>query len=586
MAYLADHSKVRLVPMPMSTFCVMKPDCKKQRINPSYRINIYAITPSHPLGVKPSGNALLSNVDHIKETHRKLLGDFARFPEELLVELLSYITEPQDLKNLGLCSRILYAYTYSEEHWRSLYLKEYERLEKMGKKDIAPFGSRKWRGSWRRSVLAIDTESLVQTNSLVFSDLLYRPYQCSTIDYTTLFKNVIDHERRSHELGRTLNSLFGVERFQEGSLTLEDFRNNYIDKPFILQEERGSNRWPKWDFDELHTKFSAEKFRQEAVQWNLSKYLDYAKNNCDESPLYLFDCKGDAMKRLSKEYEAPLIFKDDAFKLFQCDEVHCRPDHRWLIAGPARSGSTFHKDPNQTSAWNAVLTGMKLWVMLPPEVQVPGVSTDKEEEEVTAPIGTAEWILSGFYNDAVRLAEQGKCLITVTFPGECIYVPSGWWHSVINLTDCVAITENFVPEPLIIKVLSFLKYKPTQISGFHLKDFRKSVGAFLKRIDAKGSSNDSEDHILALRNFMHASKSNEFDNEDCGVKFESHIYVPVYEFFVALLTRSRHKDAAQQALEKLTKQEQLNSSEEVTESELWTELKKGSDNVFSFGFFE
>ena len=24
-----------------------------------------------------------------------------------------------------------------------------------------------------------------------------------------------------------------------------------------------------------------------------------------------------------------------------------RPDYRWLIVGPARSGSSFHKDPNQ-----------------------------------------------------------------------------------------------------------------------------------------------------------------------------------------------------------------------------------------------
>ena len=49
-----------------------------------------------------------------------------------------------------------------------------------------------------------------------------------------------------------------------------------------------------------------------------------------------------------------------------------RPDHRWLIWGPARSGSTFHKDPNATSAWNAVVRGRKRWILYPPSAQPPG----------------------------------------------------------------------------------------------------------------------------------------------------------------------------------------------------------------------
>lgn len=87
--------------------------------------------------------------------------------------------------------------------------------------------------------------------------------------------------------------------------------------------------------------------------------------NEDESPLYLFD-KGFAEKMNihighntdAAAYWPPECFGSDLFELLG-DE---RPAHRWLIIGPQRSGSTFHKDPNGTSAWNAVLEGSKYWI--------------------------------------------------------------------------------------------------------------------------------------------------------------------------------------------------------------------------------
>jgi hypothetical protein len=36
-----------------------------------------------------------------------------------------------------------------------------------------------------------------------------------------------------------------------------------------------------------------------------------------------------------------------------------RPDYKWLIVGPPRSGSSFHVDPNANFAWNATIQGRK-----------------------------------------------------------------------------------------------------------------------------------------------------------------------------------------------------------------------------------
>ncbi len=70
--------------------------------------------------------------------------------------------------------------------------------------------------------------------------------------------------------------------------------------------------------------------------------------------------------------QVPKYFDEDLFSVL--GEAG-RPDFRWLIMGPPRSGSTFHKDPNATSAWNAVVTGSKKWIMYPPSALPPGQAT-------------------------------------------------------------------------------------------------------------------------------------------------------------------------------------------------------------------
>ena len=43
------------------------------------------------------------------------------------------------------------------------------------------------------------------------------------------------------------------------------------------------------------------------------------------------------------------------------------------------------------SAWNAVITGRKKWILYPPECTPPGVYPTKDGSEVTSPLSLVEW---------------------------------------------------------------------------------------------------------------------------------------------------------------------------------------------------
>jgi hypothetical protein len=262
-----------------------------------------------------------------------------------------------------------------------------------------------------------------------------------------------------------------------------EFSAKWADKPFILTEP--VKQWPiygNWTTSSILDLYRQVKFRAEAVDWDLETYVNYMQNNNDESPLYLFDRSFAEKMKLTigkgseSTYWAPDCFGSDLFMLLGSD----RPDHRWLIMGPSRSGSTFHKDPNGTSAWNAVLTGAKYWLMFPSAPNIPpppGVILSEDASEITSPLSIAEYLLS--FHEIARITPG--CREGICYQGEVLHVPSGWFHLVLNLEDSIAITQNFVPERKLADVLRFLRDSPDQISGFK-DDVQDAYGLFVERL--------------------------------------------------------------------------------------------------------
>lgn len=282
------------------------------------------------------------------------------------------------------------------------------------------------------------------------SDALYRPYLCAHTDVS----------RYASQIPATNM----ISRLSDLSRT--EFQTHWVDKPFILTQP--VTKWPiyeSWTREHLLERYKDVVFRAEAVDWPLSVYAEYMDDNNDESPLYLFDRRFVEKMNLSTgtggDFWAPECFGDDLFAVLG-DQ---RPDSRWLIIGPERSGSTFHKDPNATSAWNAVVRGSKYWIMFPGRPGLPsppGVFVSADQSEVTSPLSIAEWLLC-FHQEA---RESPGCKEGICHTGEVLHVPSGWWHLVVNIEPSIAITQNFVPEAHLSGVLRFLRDRPDQVSGF------------------------------------------------------------------------------------------------------------------------
>lgn len=556
------------------------PESKRRKTYPNNPRNaaISMVSSQHPLNVRPLGNRYLENEPSDGPTREELMGDFSLFPEELLLELFSYVDSAESLKNLSHTSRVLYAYLYDEELWKKHYTTKTQSLERQG---LEPPRIH-WRGLWRRSILGIDAQYEANPKipgNLLCSDTLFRPFQCSQVDYASIFKKVIKEEVLYHRDSLATQIPLDqdlpegrIPRLPESYLTQDVFDKSWTNKPFILTNS-DSSRWPHWDLAALLERFADVKFRQEAVQWPLSLYSQYLADNRDESPLYLFDCNSKAMQTLKSEYIVPEIFQNDAFKVFE----KCRPDHAWLIIGSQRSGSTFHKDPNCTLAWNAALVGRKLWIMLPPEIVPPGVSTDDDESEVTSPVGIAEWVLSGFYNDCVK---NTSAQIGITFPGECMYVPCGWWHMVINLDDSVALTQNFVPLVRLGNALNFMKNKKKQVSGFRPAEVKHALDEIL------ASCKDEEDAEAIrkwIRKFDELNLQENLQNEDCGELMECELPpMPILELFKLLLAKNGKDVELARGLEDLAKLEKAELAKLTGKSETWTKLTEAP--LFSFGF--
>lgn len=257
----------------------------------------------------------------------------------------------------------------------------------------------------------------------VYSDILFQSWLCASLKMKPEWLSRNNIPRRSN-------------------LSVEEFVKEFEEpnKPVIitdaLKDWHAVDSWTRGHLLELSGK---AEFAAGPVNLTLERYFKYADNVVEERPLYIFDPQfGEKAADLKEDYSVPKYFQEDLFSVLGAE----RPDFRWLIIGPTRSGSSWHIDPNSTSAWNAVISGAKKWILYPPDEVPPGVIPSPDGADVATSVSLMEWFMN-FYEEAVG-GTRPRPMEAICGAGELMFVPRGWWHMVVNIEESIAITQNFV----------------------------------------------------------------------------------------------------------------------------------------------
>lgn len=492
------------------------------------------MTGRHPHGVEPSGNMLLRE-DGGRGFRRERLGPYLAVLSDCVILACVQYLETASLLALCTTSIGLRAFASFEELWKGIGL----QLLESGRRLVF------CNGSWKTSVLGRPCDKArVPRRLSLYSDLLYQPFRWVHELPAPAFTRLLpaDNVRRV-SVESTSRAEF-AETFESGS-----------GRPAILEDTGFAKVAAEPIWDELKLRFGERLVHAGGINWPLSAYLAYAAENCDEEPLYVFD------KDVPDELRRGLDFFDDD-DLFRYCKV--RPDFNWLLIGGPRTGSSWHVDPNGTSAWNAVIRGAKAWLFLPPHVTPPGVHPSPDGLEIVAPRSSAEW-LANFLANTLRLRELS---VARAHPGDVVFVPRGWWHMVINLdSHNVALTRNFCSPYGLKHTLHLLRTKPFLVSGLS-----RSAKHLLETPGASQRGNIDDKTLLGACFLDHLTSQLKQHRPDLLTRVEAQLQQPSSLW-------ARVKRPLQ------TCQNSSNCRQEKIQRPIVASGDTVSSSLFSFGFF-
>lgn len=294
----------------------------------------------HPYGVLPAGNAYFAEAGLLM-VRVEGFGVAHVLKDEAIVETLSFLNG-RELAQLSSTSRVLYVFCHFSDLWRDLTL----RFDN---------SNVRFSSSWKQTYVQHHARMLNKCGDFflhkpisvrgIYSNLLHRSWACVSCDLESACPGFYND--------------CGIQRKDARELSIDDFISQFERPNIPVVISNCVDHWPalsKWNMDHLAKCCGQRLFRATsataptAASFTIQEYANYINSTKEESPLYLFERDFGRSTELEEDYDIPKYFAStsshgsDLFRVFGPTR---RPDHRWLIAGPARSGSIFHIDPNQ-----------------------------------------------------------------------------------------------------------------------------------------------------------------------------------------------------------------------------------------------
>ncbi|TFK49128.1 Clavaminate synthase-like protein [Heliocybe sulcata] len=139
----------------------------------------------------------------------------------------------------------------------------------------------------------------------------------------------------------------------------------------------------------------------------------------------------------SAAHQTPEIFADDWLNSYSISKSRGADDFRFVYLGQDGSNTNFHRDVYGSHSWSCSLAGTKRWRFLAPEF----MHLVRDETTGDMPAGL---FLPGIESQYPRITNARERVLTIwQYPGEAVFVPSGWLHEVKNFGETLSVNHNW-----------------------------------------------------------------------------------------------------------------------------------------------
>ncbi|KAI0721070.1 Clavaminate synthase-like protein [Cerioporus squamosus] len=159
--------------------------------------------------------------------------------------------------------------------------------------------------------------------------------------------------------------------------------------------------------------------------WHLARTLATASHSV----------QGESGLNTDPFYTTPDIFRDDWMNAYY--SARTSDDFRFVYVGAAWTFTPLHRDVYTSYSWSTNVCGRKRWWLFPPDqTQLLFRKGGGEHLETAYDVRDVD-------STAYPLFSKARPLVVEQGPGETIFVPSGWYHQVENLTACISVNHNW-----------------------------------------------------------------------------------------------------------------------------------------------